>query len=274
MKGLATRLHHNVVSRALELLIRSASTTLNGAVKEPRNIWAPPLAVRDGDRPQSSRPEGLWPDLTWIHDNQRVIADVKTLSFSKSHFAGRDAGGSLGNAPLRVPGGSMEAYLALKHGCYMRSARGLDERWHGDTSGDGPVSRSLRDGTFGPRRKRRCGHDGERHQTSVHMLGIDPWGGGSHDTLDMLDTAAVSLCKAVCEGMSSEEASVHLSVVKDSLRRTFGVGVAREVARVRVDLAAELAAGRLIRIDEGEVPAITEPDHFDELPDESRGGRG
>ena len=49
--------------------------------------------------------------------------------------------------------------------------------------------------------------------------------------------------------------------------------MAREVARVRVDLAAELAAGRLIRIDEGEVPAITEPDHFDELPDESRGGR-
>ena len=73
------------------------------------------------------------------------------------------------------------------------------------------------------------------------------------------------MCKAVCEGLSTVDASEHLSVVKAQVRARMGMMFTREAVRVRVDMGAELARGRAIR--EKGVAALPEPDYFDDLDD-------
>ena len=68
--------------------------------------------------------------------------------------------------------------------------------------------------------------------------------------------------------MSSEEASVHLSVVMGGMRRRYGMMLTREAARVRVDLAAELAMGRVVEVDEAGPAGFAWVDYFEDLPDE------
>jgi len=269
MKSLVNRFHHVIVARCYELLISSASSTLHNAVKEPHSIWAPPLAVRDGDPAQGSRRDGLWPDLAFVADGTRRLADVKTTCLCRWLYNARDAGGDIGNLALTLPCGPLDTKVRMEHGGYMTAARRLNRRWYGVA--DGPIPKSLQDGTFGPRRPRPPPRRGEEEQTSVFMLAVGPWVETNGDFREFLDLCAVSMCKAVCAGQSAEDASQHESVVKDAVRRNMGMALAREAARVRVDLAAELAHGRLIRVNEGEVPATLEPDYFDELADEGLG---
>ena len=88
------------------------------------------------------------------------------------------------------------------------------------------------------------------------MLVVGPFANVSDDFEGLLDIVAGEMCRAACKGLADDVVSEHLSVVKSSVRREVGMMIARETARMHLDMAGELAAGRVQDVLEGGMQAI------------------
>ena len=194
-------------------------------------------------------------------DGEERVADVKTAQLSLSTYA-LPPRGRAPPARLTTPGAALEERVRLEHRVLVAKAERLDGKWSGAYDGSGPVRKKLL--SLGPLRPKEAVR-GEKHATPTLMLAVGPWGDSSADTSVLLDMCAESMCKAVCEGLSTVDASEHLSVVKAHVRARIGMMFTREAARVRVDMGAELARGRAIS--EKDAPALPMPDFFDEDDD-------
>ena len=153
-----------------------------------------------------------------------------------------------------------------EHASYLARARKADRHAGTPAGAVGPVERRLvRD--FGPLRPKGKRAAGVTHHTPVFMLVVGPFADVSRDFAEWLNICAEQMCAAACQGMSADDASEHLSVVKASVRREVGMMLAREAARVHHDMAGELAAGHAQRELEDGVPqqgAVHLGDYFDD----------
>ena len=170
------------------------------------------------------------------------------------------------SAVLRTPGRPVQRREVAEHSDYLRRAREADRHAGTPAGAVGPVERRLvRD--FGPLRPKGKRAAGETHPTPVFMLVVGPFADVSRDFAEWLNICAEQMCAAACQGMSADDASEHLSVVKASVRREVGMMLARETARMHHDMAGELAAGHAQRELEDGVPqqgAVHLGDYFDD----------
>ena len=160
----------------------------------------------------------------------------------------------------------LEQRARREHGDYLRRARRIDGLAGVPAGTVGPVEQSLLH-NFGALRPARFLRSGTTHSTPVHMLVVGPFADVSADFEGLLKLCAAQMCDAARQGMQPDDASEYLSVVVASIRREVGMMLARETARMHLDMAGELAAGRVQEV-EDRMPAVAIADAGDYFDDD------
>jgi len=228
-----------------DLIARAQTDALYGAVREPSHV----LGAQSTD---GTGFHAVIPDIM-VHYGGNMLLDVKVMSLSRSFYT---VGGNCGDQVARTPGRILEQRAQSEHAAYLRLARSVDQHAGVAAGVVGPVeNRLLHD--FGVLRPEgRCRRPRGQHTTPLWMLVVGPFANVSDDFEGLLDIVAGEMCRAACKGLADDVVSEHLSVVKSSLRREVGMMIARETARMHLDMAGELAAGRVQDVLEGGTQAI------------------
>ena len=259
LRGRQTRLHHRIRDYCFRLAVRSQSVDLHSVVWEPAHI----LGVQSTD---GTGYHAIIPDIKAAYRGTDLLLDVKAQVLSRSRYGPVGSSNLTTSAVLRTPGRPVLRREVAEHSGYLLRAREADGHAGTPAGAVGPVERRLvRD--FGPLRPKGKRAAGETHPTPVFMLVVGPFADVSRDFAEWLNICAEQMCAAACQGMSADDASEHLSVVKASVRREVGMMLARESARMHHDMAGELAAGRAqVELEDGvpQLGAAHVGDYFDD----------
>jgi len=260
LRGRLTRLHHHIVWRLFDLIARAQTDAFHGAVREPAHV----LGAQSTD---GTGFHAVIPDIL-VHYGEDMLLDVKVMSLSRSFYTVGGLGRGCTGQVARTAGRILEQRAQTEHASYLRLARSVDQHAGVAAGVVGPVeNRLLHD--FGVLRPEgRCRRPRGQHTTPVWMLVVGPFANVSDDVEGLLDIVAWEMCRAACKGLADDVVSEHLSVAKSSVRREVGMMLARETARMHLDMAGELAAGRVQDVLEGGMQAIGGMgvgDYFDDL---------